>query len=255
MEAKQKKKLIMVVVITIIVILLASSLVFFFLLNKGDEEEGEGNNVNPSNDENTELAATITVTSTNKRTNDGAIDIDISIPVLSGLEDKKFEYDINTEMAKDILAYESEVYVMASGDVGINKYTFKTRYEKYVNDDYLSLVIPQEYTTGGIRSNRWKDTYNIDARKGKRIYLADLFDPTEDFQKAIISEINKQATEDNVELVGGVGLSNIPEKQKFYIKDKKLIIYFDPAGIAPYVFGELHFEMPFRYENGNFYID
>ncbi|MBO5178928.1 MAG: DUF3298 domain-containing protein, partial [Clostridia bacterium] len=46
-----------------------------------------------------------------------------------------------------------------------------------------------------------------------------------------------------------------PEKQKFYIKDGKLIIYFDPAAIAPYVYGSLNFEMPFEFENGKFYVE
>jgi hypothetical protein len=255
MEEKQRNNLKIIVIAAIILIMLASALAIFLIMNKENVINPDGGNINPSNNDNEELASKITVTSTNKRTSDGAIDIDISIPVLSGLEDKKFEYDINTEMAKDIIAYESEVYVMAGGDMGISKYTFKARYEKYVNSDYLSLVIPQEYTTGGIRSNRWKDTYNIDVRKGKSIFLADLFKPNQDYEKAIIDEINKQAKEDSIELVGGNGLSNVPEKQKFYIKDKKLIVYFDPAGIAPYVFGELHFEMPFRYEEGYFYID
>jgi hypothetical protein len=168
MGEKQKNNLKIIVIAAIILILLASAFTLFIMFKKDKDNNPNGDDNNPSNNNNEELATKINVTSTNKRINDGAIDIDISIPVISGLDDKKFEYDMNTEMAEDILAYESEVYVMAGGDMGLSKYTFKSRFEKYVNYDYLSIVIPQEYTTGGIRSNSWKDTYNIDVRKGKR---------------------------------------------------------------------------------------
>ena len=105
-----------------------------------------------------------------------------------------------------------------------------------------------------MRSNSWKDTYNVDVKRNTEIYLRDLFEPTTDYEEEIIKEINKQASKKNYELVGGNGLSDIPETQKFYIKDKVLVIYFDPAAIAPYVYGELHFEMPFEYKDGIFYV-
>ena len=48
-------------------------------------------------------------------------------------------------------------------------------------------------------------------------------------------------------------LNELNEKQKFYIKEDKLIIYFDPSEIAPTSYGELQFEMPFTLgENGKF---
>ena len=45
--------------------------------------------------------------------------------------------------------------------------------------------------------------------------------------------------------MNGEGLKDLADKQKFYIKDEKLIIYFDPAEIAPATYGALQFEMPF----------
>ena len=54
--------------------------------------------------------------------------------------------------------------------------------------------------------------------------------------------------------MNGAGLTDLNEKQKFYIKDGKLIIYFDPSEIAPAKYGELQFEMPFVFneEEGKF---
>ena len=41
-------------------------------------------------------------------------------------------------------------------------------------------------------------------------------------------------------------MKELNDKQKFYIKDGKLIICFDPSEIAPTKYGELQFEMPFN---------
>ena len=55
--------------------------------------------------------------------------------------------------------------------------------------------------------------------------------------------------------MGGNGLTKLPAKQKFYVKDDKLVIYFDPSEAAANVYGELHFEMPFvMNESGYFEI-
>ena len=134
-------------------------------------------------------------------------------------------------------------------------YKYVTTYYKYTCGKYLSLVIDQDYQTGGIRSNKWKDIYNINAETERLFYLNEIFKVGIDYKTAIIEEINRQALTQNIELIGGNGLTKIPDKQKFYIKDDKLVIYFAPSEAAANVYGELHFEMPFTMnEDGYFEI-
>lgn len=184
-------------------------------------------------------------------------DIRTSIPKLINLDDSRFQEYMNKKMLQTVLDYQNEIEVMIDEDtLATTLYKYVTSYEKYANDIYLSLVVSNDYQTGGMRSNSWKDTYNIDVTKGanREIFLKDLFAAETDYESEILKVINAKAKATGYELVGGNGLSSLPETQKFYIKEGKLIIYFDPAAIAPYVYGELNFEMPFEYVNGKFKI-
>ena len=180
-----------------------------------------------------------------------------SIPKITNLNDKGFQEYLNKKMLKTVQDYQNEIEVMIDEETpAVTLYKYVVSYEKYANDRYLSLVISNDYQTGGMRSNSWKDTYNIDVTKGKNreITLADLFENGVNYKEEILKEINDQALVRGIELVGGNGLSSIPDTQKFYIEDGKLVIYFDPAAIAPYANGELKFVMPFKYESGLFKI-
>lgn len=250
---KNNKKLIVMIAI-IVVLLIILGIALYFLL-KEDNPIGPDlpNGKEPEEDGYASKVVVDTVPIINiqdKR------DVRIEYPVLKSLTNESFQYSINTEITQNIEGYRKELDVMIdeyTPELALYKYIVS--YKKYAVDDYLSLIISQDYQTGGMRSNKWKDIYNIDARNNRKIYLEDLFAANSNYKDKIIEEVNSQAENQNYELVGGNGLSNIPDRQKFYIKDKKLVIYFDPAEIAPYVYGELHFEMPFKYENGYFIID
>lgn len=177
-------------------------------------------------------------------------------PKLVSLENTEFQNYINTQIAKNINAYREEIEYMIDDETKPTEmYTYITKYDKYECDKYLSLVIDQEYQTGGIRSIKSKDIYNINIDTCRLFYLEDIFEPGVKYEDAIIKEVTKQADAKSIELMGGKGISRIPQKQKFYIKDNKLVIYYDPSEAAATVFGELHFEMPFTMnENGYFEI-
>lgn len=184
-------------------------------------------------------------------------DVRTSIPKIMNLDDKRFQEYINKKILQVVMDYQNEIEVMVDDETPADTlYKYVVSYNQYANDRFVSLIVNNNYQTGGMRSNSWKDTYNIDATKGanKEVFLKDLFSPEVDYKAAILDEINSQADEKGYELVGGNGLSNLADLQKFYIKDGKLVIYFDPAAIAPYVYGELNFEMPFSYSEGVFHI-
>lgn len=178
-------------------------------------------------------------------------------PKITSLSDKEFENYINKQIATNINEYRSEIeYIVDDETLPTEMYKYVTTYSRYNCGKYLSLVIDQDYQTGGIRSNKWKDIYNINVETQRIFYLDELFEAGAKYEEAIIEEITKQAEAKNMELVGGNGLTKLPKKQKFYIKDDKLIIYYDPSEISATVFGEQHFEMPFTMnENGFFEIE
>lgn len=180
--------------------------------------------------------------------------IDVRYPTIQSFKNKDFQKFVNDSITEVIFAYINEIKAIVDDETPTTAlYTYKTSYEKFTYGDYLSLVITNDYQTGGIRSNKWKDIYNINVRSERIFYLNDIFPSNVDYEKEILKEINKQAKDNNYVLMNGVGLNELKEKQKFYIKDEKLIIYFDPSEIAPATYGELQFEMPFTLdENGKF---
>lgn len=177
-------------------------------------------------------------------------------PSIQSFKNKNFQTFVNDQITSVILSYKNEIIAMIDDKTPtVALYSYVTSYDKYTHGDYLSLVISNDYQTGGIRSNKWKDIYNIDVRKERIFYLKDIFPANINFEKYILDEIKSQATANNYELMNGAGLNNLDEKQKFFIKDEKLVIYFDPSEIAPTSYGELQFEMPFTLdEEGLFNI-
>ena len=202
------------------------------------------------------LAAKAKVVAVTVRNRTDNISVENIYPTITSFKNKEFENSINKQIADNISAYRAEMsYMVDDLTPDIKLYKYVTSYDKYTYGDYLTLVVNQDYQTGGIRSNKWKDIYNINVRTERLIYLSDLFDATTDYESAIVEEITKQANAKGYELMGGDGISKLPTKQKFYIQDGKLIIYFDPSEVAGATYGELTFEMPFELNsNGYFQI-
>ncbi len=181
------------------------------------------------------------------------LNISCVYPKIISFNDKEFEKYINNEIVSNINAYRMEIMYLVGDDTPLDKvYKYVVTYDKYVYSKYASVIINQNYETGGIRSNKWKDTYNIDLELEKIIYLDDLFEK-DNYEETIVNEINKQANQKNIILMAGNGLKKISAKQKFYIKDKKLIICFDPSEVANPKYGELEFEMPFAMNSKGYF--
>lgn len=179
--------------------------------------------------------------------------VDVSIPTFLNLSDYLFQESLNKEIAELINPYLNEIAIVSEDSVN-KQYKYTVDYERYNNEDYVSLVLSQNYVTGGMRSNSWKDTYTIDVVKNKKVMLEDICS-SKDYKDIIVEEVNEQAKQKSLNLVAGNGLSDIPDTQRFYIKDNKLFIYFEPASIAPYLDGEMHFEMPFEFVDNKFILE
>lgn len=188
------------------------------------------------------------------RNNADHITIENIYPTITSFKNKEFENYINKTIAGNISEYRNEINYIVDDLTQLDKnYSYHTNYEKYVWGDYLTLIINQDYQTGGIRSNKWKEIYNINIATERIIYLEELFRATADYEEAIIREITEQAAQKNYVLMGGDGLKKLPPKQKFYIRDGKLVIYYDPSEVAANKYGALEFEMPFTIDSDGFF--
>ncbi len=245
------KKFVIILLILILIVLMGVGCYFLFF---SEQEERKPSGDNKSGDVFISASEKIVVDTAVTKTETTRRNIDVKMPTFMNLSDYSFQETINKKIADSINPYIHEIAIVADGTT-TKQYKYIVSFERYNNDDYVSLVILQNYYTGsdGMRSNVWKDTYTVDVVNNRELTLADICDIT-DYKKVIVAEVNKQASDKNIELIAGNGLADIPDTQRFYIKDKKLYIYFEPASIAPYLDGEMHFEMPFSYVNGKFIV-
>ncbi len=248
-----------VIVIAILVILAVGGFACFKLINKdGGINNPSGDNPDmPSNPvaETDDGPASEVVVETIPRTNTANhIEISMQYPAIRSFDNKNFENNINETIAGNLMDYINEINSVLDEKTPDTKlYRYIATYERYNSGNYLTLVINNDYQTGGIRSNTWKEIYNIDVKKETFISLGDLFESGANYETEIINEIFSQS---DVDFMGGDGLKNLLAKQKFYIKNDKLVIYFDPSEVASASYGALEYEMPFEMgEDGYFIVD
>ena len=112
--------------------------------------------------------------------------IDVEYPSIQSFKNKNFQKSINDEITKVIFAYRDEINAIVDNETATTElYEYRSSFERYNHGDYLSLVISNDYETGGIRTNKWKDIYNINVNTERLIYLKDIFPATVDYEKQI----------------------------------------------------------------------
>ena len=254
MGVNSNKKKFILIVCSVVVLIAVLVIALVLLLNNEPDIPDK-----PVIDDPSEMSASekIIVDVARATNVDSKRNVQVNIPKFTNLTDYAFQQFVNNKMSETANYYQNEISVVADEYTPITTvYTYMVDYDRYNNENYVSIVINHRYQTqvGGLRSNIWKDTYNVDVVNNREVVLKDLFAGNVDYMTEIVDEINRQADVLNYELVGGAGLQEIPDTQKFYIKDKELYIYFDPAAIAPYVYGELNFKMPYIWNDGKFDI-
>lgn len=248
-------------IVLLIIILVALGVTVYFTLKGQPVGPGPGPDVPPESgddiDDKYYPANTIEVRDSKTISGTQRREVDVVMPAFSNLTDYSFQENMNKKIANTINPYINEIAIVADETVPATKiYRYTVTYERYNNGKYLSLLVSQNYDTGidGLRSNAWKDTYTIDVINNQEMMLADVCSSS-NYKKEIVKEINQQAKEKDIQLFGGEGLTDIPDTQRFYIKEQKLYIYFEPASVAPYLDGEMHFEMPYEMVDGKFIIN
>lgn len=195
------------------------------------------------------------------------IDIDLDIPVVTGLKDVKLQELTNKRFEQDALKFKKEIEVFAKEShedakkegYDLNKYSAIIDFEEKRNQgNLLSIYVIYYQYTGGAHGAHYDVTYNIDLKTGNLIELKDLFKENVDYKKVINSKIKEQINainedEKNFLLKSGQEenfyplyeeFNGIKEDQTYYLTDDKLGIYFGLYEIAPYAAGVPTFEIP-----------
>ncbi len=249
------KRVIILAIVVIFIIIVA------IVLMRGFDNGGGSITLTPFSGDNS-IASKYAIKDTPKFSPVGKVYVDGVIPFFieepsednnaRALTDLPFAEELNNELLGLYNNYYNEIILFKDGvsydddknDIIKNKmYRFNTNYNRYNNGSIISLVINLDYNTSGLRSNAWKEIFNIDVEKCKQLDLSDLFSSSA-YKDRIISEINNQAKSKGFKLIEAEGITNIPDNQKFYIKDKKLVLYFENSAISK---SEIEFVMPFEF--------
>jgi len=183
------------------------------------------------------------------------LEVDITIPVIQGLEDKSVEEKINQDIQEDILNFkvelltESEEYLKLAKSERweIGKYEASAYYiVHYQKDNLLSLSIFYYRYTLGAHGSTWQKAYNLNLTTGGSISLSDILKEKKDYEEIINQEIKRQIRQNpQAFFEDGAAFQSISPEQPFYLIEDGIVVYFGLYEIAPYSSGIRYFKIPF----------
>ncbi len=166
----------------------------------------------------------------------------INIPIIM-LNNKDISKNINDEITNSIMKFfndsqnQAKEYNDSLSEVE-NKFIANVDFDvKKNSNNILSILVKYYKYAGGAHGYYENVAYNIDAKSGKILTLDNLFQEGINYKNIINEEIRRQIQELiklDKENNGVYEFKGIEDKQKFYIQDDNLVIYFDLYDIAPY---------------------
>ena len=182
-------------------------------------------------------------------------EVDLHIPVVSGIKNSTLQNRINNHFESDALSFknETEVYVKEyvkeaeKKHIPINPCIAKTEYKVHYNkNNILSISVTYYSYTGGVHGSTVIKTMNINVNTGKTLPIREFFESGKDYEETILTEIHREIEENKDKYYADAieKLKVIPANQPFYIEEGNIVIYFDQYEIAPYASGIPEFKIP-----------
>ena len=157
---------------------------------------------NPSQEQSTAAPAPLTVTTKQVQQNSETIQVDLSIPVIDGLQDSKLQQQLNNRFEQNASQFETNIETQAGEDIkqaAVSGYPFRqynatTAYKVAYNQNGLLKGITVDYYqfTGGAHGGTERRPYNYDLETGKELSLRDLFKAGVNYKEILNGEIAAQ---------------------------------------------------------------
>ena len=185
------------------------------------------------------------------------LDINVIVPQVTGISDKKQEDAINDKIIKWTESWINEVKEIADEyfkdkPTPLMPYQLYARYKLTNNSDIISFYIDYYQFSGGAHGITNRIAYNIEKSSGIEMQLKDIFKDNYNYKDVINKEISRQISKDpDRYFTGKDGFNGIGDNQNFYIKNHTIVIYFGLYEIAPYAAGISEFIIPNNLLEGN----
>ncbi|WP_051623699.1 DUF3298 and DUF4163 domain-containing protein [Clostridium hydrogeniformans] len=181
------------------------------------------------------------------------LDMFLSIPNISGLENKDKEKAINENIEKEAVEFGNKIKLLSEEEkeyIGYNEeanvYEALVNFTiPYNNGEFLSLLVDHYSYTGGAHGITYRKNYNIDAKTGDVLKLKDIFKDNYDYEKIINNIIKKEIGKDKESFFQD-SFHGINEDTNFYIEKENMVVYFQLYEITPYASGFPKFKIPLK---------
>ncbi len=229
---------------------------------QAQQQPAQGQSQPPALEQPAATPAPVTVTTKKVQQDTEAIQVDLSIPVLDGLQDSKLQQQLNSRFEQDALKFENDLEAQAGEDIKeavktgnyFWQYDATTAYKvAYNQNGLLSITVDYYRFTDGAHGTTERIPYNYDLATGQELSLQDLFQAGVNYKEIINQEITAQIKTSPIReylTVPGMEFKTIDDSQPFYLTDGGLVVYFGQYEIAPYVAGMPEFKIPFNLFNG-----
>lgn len=208
-----------------------------------------------------EVSAPVTITERLAQSLTDEAEVNMRIPVLSGLPDPVLEKEINAELLAKAEAFRDEIIAQFAGykeaveEAGgpVRPFQVVAMYDDHYNQDgLLSITVSYYGFTGGAHGFTVRETLNLDVNSGQKLTMADFLGP--DYKEIVVREIQAQiaeafaeATEENPAIFfenAAETVAEIAADKEFYIGDGEIVVHFAQYDIAPYAAGMPEFAIP-----------
>ena len=158
------------------------------------------------------------------------LDINVIVPQVTGISDKKQEDAINDKIIKWTESWINEVKEIADEyfkdkPTPLMPYQLYARYKLTNNSDIISFYIDYYQFSGGAHGITNRIAYNIEKSSGIEMQLKDIFKDNYNYKDVINKEISRQISKDpDRYFTGKDGFNGIGDNQNFYIKNNTVVI-------------------------------
>lgn len=170
----------------------------------------------------------------------------------------KFNTSARGMITKDVAAFKTEETATADEEVDVPAETQTSTLDigyqvRFATDDLISIEFTQsQYSRGAAHGSSFTTVLNFDVKNGKRIELADLFNPKSNHLNVIsayaIKDLKDQSKKNDMLMADQIDDGAAPRADNYKawtITRKGLWITFDPYQVAAYAAGAQHVLVPY----------
>lgn len=171
--------------------------------------------------------------------------VNIVYPQISGLSNAAAQQKINAVLEKTTLQFAAAAKEeMQKRQADEREYEYQSQYlVTYNQNGVLSLILDQYSYQGGAHGGTFRQGFTFSLKDGKQLQLDDLFGANKNFRTALNNKVGAA-----LKAHGGYlgGFDRIKHEKQFYLKNGKVVLFFQQYEYTAYAAGIPAFAVSFQ---------